>query len=392
MSKTLTRDIRVILRQFHIAGELTAKTEILQSKETELRQGVTLSTFVFEKVRFYLLIDGNADDDKAYILEQVRMLDAAVTGHVVKNPLDDTLTTYGMPFKGKDAYLFKVTSPKKRLDHELAARYPKLSRSTLQKYIKAGHVQVNGAVVTRPKHDVLETDDIAMVPPEQSDFSAQELPVVYIDDNVIVINKPTGVLTHSKGVMNDEFTVADFFRRYTTFGLETSRPGIVHRLDRDTSGIIIGARHDEAADMLKKQFADRKAKKEYVAVTEAVPKTLNAVVDLPIGRNPSAPSTFRVDPSGKSALTTYEVVSTNEKGEALVKLWPKTGRTHQLRVHMQYLNAPISGDRVYGKKKADRLYLHAHSLEITIPASKRSTFTAPLPEVFSDKFPDYVNG
>jgi len=392
MSKTLTRDIRVILRQFHIAGELTAKTEILQSKETELRQGVTLSTFVFEKVRYYLLIDGNADDDKAYILEQVRMLDAAVTGHVVKNPLDDTLTTYGMPFKGKDAYLFKVTSPKKRLDHELASRYPKLSRSTLQKYIKAGHVHVNGTVVTRPKHDVLETDDIAMAPPEQSDFSAQELPIVYIDDNVIVINKPTGVLSHSKGVMNDEFTVADFFRRYTTFGLETSRPGIVHRLDRDTSGIIIGARHDEAADMLKKQFADRKAKKEYLAVTEAIPKTLNAVVDLPIGRNPSAPSTFRVDPSGKTALTTYEVVSTNEAGQALVKLWPKTGRTHQLRVHMQYLGAPISGDRVYGKKKAERLYLHAHSLEITIPASKRSTFIAPLPEAFSNKFPDYIDG
>ena len=390
-TKMLTRDIRILLRQFEIAGELTAKTEISQAKETELRQGVSLITFVFDKTRYYVLIDGNADDDKHYILEQVQSMNSEVIGHVVKNPLDNTQTTYGMPFKGKDAYLFKVTTPKRRLDLELASRYPKITRSTIQKYIKAGHVKVDGEVVTRPKQDVLETDDIAMLPPEYSDFSAQELPIIYIDDNVIVINKPTGVLTHSKGVLNDEFTVADFFRRYTTFGLETSRPGIVHRLDRDTSGIIIGARHDDAADMLKKQFADRKATKEYMAVTEGIPKTISAVVDLPIGRNPSAPSTFRVDPSGKIALTTYEVVDTNEqKDRALVKLWPKTGRTHQLRVHMQYLNAAILGDKIYGKKKADRLFLHAYSLEITIPASKRETFIAPLPKEFTDSFPNYT--
>ena len=380
--------MRVLLRQFEIAGELTSKQEISQSKETELRQGVLLITFIFEKTRYYVLIDANADDDKGYILEQVQSMNSEVIGHVVKNPLDDTQTTYGMPFKGKDAYLFKVTTPKRRLDVELAERYPKLSRSTIQKYIKAGHVRVDGVVMTRPKQDVLETDDIAMVPPEQTDFSAQELPIVYIDDNVIVVNKPTGVLTHSKGVLNDEFTVADFFRRYTTFGLQTTRPGIVHRLDRDTSGIIIGARHDEAADMLKKQFADRKAKKEYIAVTDGIPKTPSAVVDLPIGRNPSAPSTFRVDPSGKMAMTTYEVVDENDT-QALIKLWPKTGRTHQLRVHMQYLGAPIAGDRIYGKKKADRLFLHAHTLEITIPASRRETFVAPIPKEFTDKFPGY---
>lgn len=389
MSKTLTRDIRVILRQFEIAGELTLKTEISQSKETELAQGVSLTTFVFEKTRYYLLIDGNANDDKGYILEQIQSMNSEVIGHVVKNPLDNTQTTYGMPFKGKDAYLFKVTTSKRRLDLELASRYPKITRSTLQKYIKAGHVSVDGIVVTKPKQDVLETDDIAMAPPEYTDFSAQELPIIYIDDNVIVINKPTGVLTHSKGVLNDEFTVADFFRRYTTNGLETSRPGIVHRLDRDTSGIIIGARHDEAADMLKKQFADRKVKKEYIAVTDGIPKQISAVIDLPIGRNPSAPSTFRVDPSGKLAVTTYEVVDSN-KTQALVKLWPTTGRTHQLRVHMQYLLSPVAGDRIYGKKKANRLFLHSHSLEITIPASKRETFTAPIPKEFTDKFPGYT--
>ncbi|MBC7459625.1 RluA family pseudouridine synthase [Candidatus Saccharibacteria bacterium] len=391
MSKTLTRDIRIILRQFEIAGELTSKAEISLSKEVELSQGVSLITFVFEKTKYYILIDGNADDDQTYIREQIQTMEPEVVGRVVKNPIDDTSdTTYGMPFKGKDAYLFIVTTPKRRLDIELANRYPKLSRSTIQKYIKAGHVSVNGTEVTRPKQDVVETDDIALTPPVPTDFSERELPIIYIDDNVIVVNKPTGVLTHSKGVMNDEFTVADFFRRYTTFGLETSRPGIVHRLDRDTSGIIIGARHDEAADMLKKQFADRRAKKEYLAITDGIPKETTAVIDLPIGRNGSAPSTFRIDSNGKAAQTTYEVIASSDK-QALVKLWPKTGRTHQLRVHMQYIGAPVAGDRVYGKKKAPRLFLHARSLEITIPPSRRETFIAPVPAEFSDKFPDALH-
>jgi len=388
MSKTLARDIRIILRQFELAGEFTSKAEISLMKEVELHQGSVLITFVFNKTRYYILVDGNANDDKVYIRERIHTMEPEVVGHVVKNPLDES-TTYGMPFKGKDAYLFEVTTPKRRLDIELANRYPKLSRSTIQKYIKAGLVAVDGKVITRPKQDVVETDDIAMTPPVQSDFSERELPIIYIDDNVIVINKPSGVLTHSKGVMNDEFTVADFFRRYTTFGLETNRPGIVHRLDRDTSGIIIGARNDQAAEVLKEQFADRKAKKEYIAITQGIPKEANAIIDLPIGRNGAAPSTFRIDPSGKNAITTYEVVATN-KTQALIKLWPKTGRTHQLRVHLQYLGTPVYGDKIYGKKKADRLYLHAHILEITIPASKRETFTAPIPAIFTDKFPEYT--
>lgn len=247
---------------------------------------------------------------------------------------------------------------------------------------------MRGLQATQAKQEVTENDEIAMLPPEKASFSDSDLPIIYIDDNVIVVNKPAGVLTHSKGVMNDEFTVAEFFRRYTTNALEANRPGIVHRLDRDTSGVIIGARNDETAAMLKKQFADRLTKKEYVAVVEGIPKTEKAVIDLPIGRNPAAPSTFRVDPSGKSALTTYEVVATNGKC-SLVKLWPKTGRTHQLRVHMQYINAPIVGDRVYGvKSKSDRLMLHAASLEVTIPTSRRETFRAPIPPEFTKEFPE----
>ena len=213
--------------------------------------------------------------------------------------------------------------------------------------------------------------------------------IIYLDDNVVVVNKPVGVLTHSKGALNDEFTVADFFRRYTTVGLDTNRPGIVHRLDRDTSGVIIGARNPEAAHLLQKQFADRKTKKTYIAVIDGHLKEQAAKIDLPIGRNPSAPSTFRVDARGKQATTEYKVLAANDTN-SLVELKPATGRTHQLRVHMAYLNTPITGDRVYGKE-ADRLYLHALRLEITIPTSDRRVFEAPLPAEFTSKFDEEIN-
>ena len=147
---------------------------------------------------------------------------------------------------------------------------------------------------------------------------------------------------------------------------------------------MIGARNPETAVMLQKQFSDRKTKKTYYAVLEGIPKLERADVDLPIGRNPLSPSTFRVDSKGKPALTRYEVIAAKDN-LSLVKLQPMTGRTHQLRVHMKYLNTPILGDRVYGKQ-SDRLYLHAFSLEITIPVGDRKTFIAPLPNEIQDMF------
>ena len=381
MSKTLVPTILSILRHYGVAGELSKQRSVTQAKEQQIRPLTNLISFIFEQSRYYIIFDDNADDDETYLRELINADRPDLKGRFVPNPRDER-KTYGLPFKGKDVYLFEVVAQKRRLDLELSERYPDLSRSTIQKYIKAGLVKVNGEVVTRTKHDIRDTDEIAMLPPVNTDYATSELPILYIDDNVIVVNKPAGVLTHSKGVMSDEFTVADFFRRYTTNGLQTTRPGIVHRLDRETSGVIIGARTDEAALLLKKQFSDRTVKKEYTAVVDGVPKLEEAIIDLPIGRNPSAPSTFRVDAKGKPALTSYRVIKTNGK-QSLVVLRPKTGRTHQLRVHMQYIRTPIAGDRVYGDvKTAPRMALHAHSLEITIPQSKREVFTAPVPSEF----------
>ncbi|HEY5695471.1 MAG TPA: RluA family pseudouridine synthase, partial [Candidatus Saccharimonadales bacterium] len=308
-----------------------------------------------------------------------------IEGTLYENPNETQLMTYGVPYKGKDVYVFEVLSNKKRLDAALAEQYPEYSRSTWQKYIKAGHVSVNGVVFTSPNREVKPDDRISTSIPEAINHDAHELPILYLDENVIVVNKPIGVLTHAKGAINDEFTVADFFRRYTTYGLDTNRPGIVHRLDRDTSGVIIGARTPEAAHLLQKQFADRKTKKTYIAVLSGHLKNETARIELPIGRNPSAPSTFRVDPKGKTATTEYKVLGKNET-QSLVELRPLTGRTHQLRVHTAYLHAPIYGDRVYGQA-ADRLYLHAYRLEITIPYGDRRIFEAPIPVDFTRNFP-----
>lgn len=387
MVKVSSGDLIAILRRFKLANEDNVPRHIEQVTFSNPHEKNTLISFRFNKQQWYVLFDEEGEDDAEYIIGQIRTEKQDVKGELIENP-NDPQKTYGLPFKGKEIYLFIATSDKKRLDVVLAERYPDTSRSTWQKHIKAGHVSVNGTVATSPKQDVTEADAIAITMPDAVDFTGQELPVLYIDDNVIVINKPVGVLTHAKGALNEEFTVAEFFRRYSTYNSDTNRPGIVHRLDRDTSGVMIGARNPETATLLQKQFADRKTKKTYIAVVQGHPKNHEAKIDLPIGRNPSSPSTFRVDAKGKAATTSYKVIATTEK-ESLVELRPYTGRTHQLRVHMQYLNTPIVGDRVYGKP-ADRLYLHAYQLEVTVPTSERKVFTASVPAAFTEKFPEVM--
>lgn len=269
-----------------------------------------------------------------------------------------------------------------RLDAYMAQYWPEHSRSVWQKHIESGYVKVNGVVETSTKRMLGEDDEVTIAVPETPSFDNRELPIIYQDDNVIVINKPIGVLTHSKGALNEEFTVADFFKRYSSYHANTNRPGIVHRLDRDTSGVLIGALNDRTASLLQRQFSERKTHKTYLAVVEGTPKESEALIDLPIGRNPKSPSSFRVDAGGKSAQTRYKVLQSSGK-YSLVELRPITGRTHQLRVHMAYIGTPIKGDRVYGHE-SDRLYLHAESLEITIPEGDRRIFSTPVPDSFRE--------
>lgn len=267
-----------------------------------------------------------------------------------------------------------------RTDVLVSNQFPTVSRAFLHKLFDAGKVTLNGEDV-KPGHKLrlgekiyidFELNDLEKIP----DI---ELPILYEDDSVIVINKPTGVISHSRGKYWNEPSVASFIRQKT--GLDGERTGIVHRLDRATSGVMICAKNPATLSMLQKQFSLRKVKKTYTAVVKGHLEPAEAVIDMPIERNPKAPSTFRVGPNGKPSVTKYKVLkSSNDK--SLLELSPTTGRTHQLRVHLQQLGKPIIGDPLYGGEPADRLMLHALSLEITIPESERKVFTAPLPEEF----------
>ena len=259
---------------------------------------------------------------------------------------------------------------KKRLDHMMVEIFKSYNRSTLQKFIESGFVRVDGIVAKKPNQKFVEGAYIELDVPEDMKNADVEPDVIYEDDDVIVMNKPAGLLSEPRGQYCPEKTLADFGY-------------IAHRLDRDTSGVVILAKTEDIQHFLKKQFQDRTVHKTYVAVVCGRPKLDEARIDLPLIRDLKRPTTFRVDANGKEAETFYKVLKTNDV-YSMVELKPTTGRTHQLRVHMKYLGHPILGDPVYGTEKADRLYLHARELEITLPSGERKTFKARVPREFSN--------
>lgn len=274
---------------------------------------------------------------------------------------------------------------KQRLDVFAVSQLPRLSRAFVQKLCDDGRITVNN-LPSKSGYKLRAGDEVKFNF-DEGDFGIAEaidLPIMYEDDNCVVINKPAGVLTHALGKHGNEASVASFLRSKVV-GLDGDRAGIVHRLDRATSGVIIGAKNQAALSALQKQFAQRKVKKSYVAVVQGTPDPAEAMIDMAIERNPKAPATFRVGPNGKPSKTYYKVLKAGAK-YSLVELKPETGRTHQLRVHLQKIGHPIVGDPLYGDGAyGDRLFLHALSLEITLPGGNRQTFTAPLPPDFEAK-------
>ncbi|MCA9309538.1 RluA family pseudouridine synthase [Candidatus Saccharibacteria bacterium] len=279
-----------------------------------------------------------------------------------------------------------------RLDKALAASYPQYSRSALEKLIDSGSVTVNGDTV-KTKYKLKAGDEIEA---DLAVFNQSppkiDLPIIYEDDDVVVINKPAGLLTHAKGTLHNEATVATWLKTYCArmnpaTGMilakqvfwESNRAGIVHRLDRGTSGVMICTKNEAAQIHLQKQFADRRVKKTYVAVVSGSLPEKSGLIDIPIERNPKKPATFRAGVNGKSAQTDFAVLKTDDT-HSLVELKPYTGRTHQLRVHLAHLKHPIVGDDQYDGEPAERLMLHAKELEITLPSNERKVFTADVPE------------
>jgi 23S rRNA pseudouridine1911/1915/1917 synthase len=271
-----------------------------------------------------------------------------------------------------------------RLDQRVIELLPHLSRAYDARLVEDGKVKVNGQEIIKPGFKLKPEDTVTVTYEADAETIPEiELPVLYEDDDCVVINKPAGVLAHSKGALNPEATVATWLRGRTK-NVSGERAGIVHRLDRATSGVMICAKTPEALSWLQKQFAQRRVKKTYNAVIVGSLNPEAAVVEMPIERNPKKPQTFRVGSNGKSATTTYRTILDGNK-YSVVELKPLTGRTHQLRVHLSYLKHPIVGDTLYGGEPADRLYLHALSLELTLPSRTRQIFTAALPPAFEEK-------
>lgn len=291
-------------------------------------------------------------------------------------------------------YSIKVTDELvgKRTDKLLAEQLPQFPRAALAKLFDKELVWLNDKV-TKPGIKVRLGDRLkADLSPLDIKIEDIELPIIYEDDDVLVIDKPSGVISHARGKYFDEPSVASFLRQKTIPehiarpGLANDRSGIVHRLDRATSGVMICAKNQAALSWLQKQFSTRKVKKTYTAIIEGSMPSEEGIIDMPIGRNPNVPKMFHVTELGKAALTRYQTLKANNK-YSLLDLTPETGRTHQLRVHLKELHHPIVGDELYGGKAAPRLLLHASSLEITLPGKDRAIFTSPLPKDFEDFIP-----
>lgn len=279
---------------------------------------------------------------------------------------------------------YKITEEdgKVRIDKYLADKNPHYSRSAIQRLFQLNLVKTSkDSIKPGDKTYPNMTITVDMEPIEQVP-DVIDLPIIYEDQDVVVIDKPSGVISHATGKYWQEASVASFIRSKLS-ETEDFRAGIVHRLDRATSGVIICAKNQKALSFLQKQFSNRSVRKTYIAAVSLPPKHPKAVIDAPIARDNNDPRRFKVDPNGKNAITNYEIYQTT-KNFCLLKLTPMTGRTHQLRVHLNYIGRPIIGDDYYGGSPYKRLLLHAHELEIKLPSGQIKKFTSNIPDEFYD--------
>lgn len=296
----------------------------------------------------------------------------------------------------------------KRLDAYLAARFHDYSRSVIQKVIEAGAVLLNGASV-KPSYHVREGDKISIRLPDLGDGSLipEDIPleIVFEDESLTVVNKPPGIVVHpAKGHWTGTLANALQFHIDSLSSVAgAQRPGIVHRLDRDTSGLLIVAKTDESHRSLAKQFEERTIHKEYLAIVSGSPERDSDYIEKPIGPHPTHREKMairREEDGGRTAATFYKVME-RYRGHALVKCLPETGRTHQIRVHLLHIGLPIVADKLYSGRDRltladlrpggspdqvliERQALHAHRLQFQHPLSNESI------ELFADPPADFL--
>jgi len=287
----------------------------------------------------------------------------------------------------KSEFTVKETQSGLRLDRYLAMNMPNISRSAIQRLIRDAHVTVGKRVVTQPSLHVRPNQTISCDVPEEEHLIAQEiaLDILYEDDSIVVVNKQPGLVVHPGAGQNETTLVEGLLvGRRLPIDDDPVRPGIVHRLDKDTSGTIVVAKTPLALRALKEQFAQRAVHKLYLAQVEGIIREEEGMIDAPIGRDPANPRRMAINPSGRSAQSEFRVLDRSDS-YTLLMVRLRTGRTHQIRIHMRYIGHPIIGDALYGSaRQSTRLMLHAWRLGFTHPQSgKYVSFTAPIPAEFA---------
>ncbi len=287
-------------------------------------------------------------------------------------------------------FTFSDTQPR-RLDVFLTEQMPHLSRSRIQNLIRDGRVLVNGSVPFKTGQMLEGGEEIRLTEPdaEPSTLRAEDIPlnIVFENDDLLIIDKPAGMVVHpAVGHASGTLANAALFHDPDLEGVGgEKRPGIVHRLDKDTSGLIVVAKNDSAHQWLQDQFKERTVSKTYLALVEGHPPTPSGRIEAPIGRDPSHRQKMAVTPEsrGRPSVTEYFTRETFP-AHTLLEAHPLTGRTHQIRVHLAFIGCPVAGDSVYGRKKITlpltRQFLHAFRLKICLPdETQPRIFEAPLP-------------
>jgi 23S rRNA pseudouridine1911/1915/1917 synthase len=286
---------------------------------------------------------------------------------------------------------FEKPTPE-RLDKFLTESLPEFSRSRIQGLIAAGFVEVNGHAARKAGQPVEAgtTLTVRIPPPTPTGLIAEAIPldIIFENDDLLVVNKPAGMVVHpaaghTSGTLVN--AVLGYDPELEGIGGE-ERPGVVHRLDKETSGLILLARNERAHRWLQEQFRLRKVEKTYLALVDSRPPTPSGRVEAHIGRDPRNRKRMAVVAAskGREAISEYQTLENFEK-HTLLEFHPLTGRTHQIRLHCAFLKCPIVGDEIYGRKTPSLLisrhFLHAHRLKIVLPGEKGPrTFEAPLPE------------
>jgi len=285
--------------------------------------------------------------------------------------------------------IFQVESPDagQRLDNWLNARLPDYSRSRIQDWIKNGRVRVNGAA-SRPSHTLRGGETIDVEPAEQAPLQATAeaipLTVLYEDADLVAIDKPAGMVVHAGAGVHSGTLVNALLHRFADLsGVGGAlRPGIVHRLDRFTSGVLLVAKHDAAHRRLAEQFAGREVRKTYLTLVQGEVKALSGRIERPIARDPvhRTRMTARLA-EGRAAWSEYRVLR-KFAGFTLLEVRIGTGRTHQIRVHLASIKHPVVGDTLYGaaaQPQLGRYFLHAHRIEFQQPSTgEEITVVSPL--------------